>query len=401
MLATTALPRSDLGERIGIRRRQHGLSRKVVANLVGRSEEWLRQVERRQRRLDSIEVLLHLARVLHIEDVTEFLGWRPATAAKAPAAGSLIEDLRAGLMDSLALRSLRPGVHAVPPPLPVLRAELEHAWEVWQQSSSRQAQLAVLLPRLLRRLRSAWISGDRSGELVLLLARAYGLARYLADELGDQHLAWIAADHCLAMAERSDDVAELGAAIVHRTACMRAMHYATEAYKFAVEYADRVDDPAIRGALLLQAAEAAADANQRFEANRLLDLARAIAGDLGTDITRSLVLFGPSEVGIREVRIAMRLGQFDSAVRLARDVSLPQDLPVERQATHLITMAFAYARARDDVAAVFALNRVATLSPDDLRFNPLARAAIQRLAHRGHVLIADDLTRLSTLARVS
>jgi hypothetical protein len=132
-----------------------------------------------------------------------------------------------------------------------------------------------------------------------------------------------------------------------------------------VEYADRVDDPAIRGALLLQAAEAAADANHRFEANRSLDLARALAGDPGTDVTRSFILFGPSEVDIRAVRIVMRLGLFDSTVRLARDVSLPQDLPIERQTTHLITMAFAYARARDDVAAVFALNRVATLSPDD------------------------------------
>jgi transcriptional regulator with XRE-family HTH domain len=395
--------RADLGQRVALRRRQHGLSRRVVANLVGRSEEWLRQVERGQRRLDSIEVLLHLARVLHIDDLGDFLGWDGATMA-APRASSLTAKMHDVLLDSPLPGSFPASVHAAPLPLSQLATELSQAWNTWRTSPERHARLTAVLPRLLPRLRSAWRAGERTPELVTLLVRALGLARYHAHSLGDEHLAWIAAEHCLAVAMKSTSLLEQGAAIVHRAACMRALQYAERARSLAVEAADCMREPEhlpVRGALLLQAAEAAADVNQRHEADRLLDLARVSAAELGSDSTTEFILFGPLEVGIREVRIAMRMGRYDSALRLARELSLPPDLPIDRRVGHLITMAYGYTQVRDDVAAVFALNRAAELSTEDLRLNQFARLAIQRLAHRGHLLIADDISRLSAIAFVS
>jgi len=244
------------------------------------------------------------------------------------------------------------------------------------------------------------VAGERTSLLVTLLGRTYGLARILASAFGDDHLGWVASDRYVAIAERSVSPVEQGAAAVHRAAGMLAMHYLWEAHSFAIRYADCLTSPAelpLRGALLLQAAAAAAELDQHEEAHRLLVLARAIAEAMGSDEVTEFISFGPTAVGISEIQIAMRLGKLSAALRLARNVSLPVGPSIEQHASYLITIAHAYMRARDDVAAVFALNRVSDLSPEDLRFNPLARHTIQRLAQRDHVLVAADVKRLSGL----
>ncbi|MGL5823611.1 MAG: helix-turn-helix domain-containing protein, partial [Nocardioides sp.] len=56
-----------IGERVGAYRRRRGLSQAALAGLVGRSESWLSQVERGLRSVDSLSVILDLARVLRVE----------------------------------------------------------------------------------------------------------------------------------------------------------------------------------------------------------------------------------------------------------------------------------------------------------------------------------------------
>ncbi|ALG11795.1 helix-turn-helix domain-containing protein [Kibdelosporangium phytohabitans] len=399
MYAVPEQPSVDatLGERVGVRRRQQGLSRRVVANLVGRSEEWLRQVERGQRKLDSIEVLTHLARVLHIEDLTDFVGWREEDAAKSePNCGPLTERLRDVLMQPLLLAE-----PVRTPPVGRLCMELDHLLATWRESARRYTVIANLLPCLLKRLRSVWQSGDRSPELATALAQGYGLACAFANRMNDNHLAWMASQLCLDVAVGTEDPVQWGAAAVHRTACMRAMGYLPQSRQFAVDCAERLDGDradVIKAALLLQAAEAAAADNQPDEAFALHADAKAIVQRHGKDDVVSSIYCGPTEAGIREVRMLVRLGRLDKALRLARGVSLPATVPIGSQVSYLVTMAFAYMRTRDDVAAVFALNRVAALAPADLRFDPLARQAIRGLTKRGHVLVADDLAKLSSEA---
>nr|WP_042197297.1 helix-turn-helix transcriptional regulator [Kibdelosporangium sp. MJ126-NF4]CEL22869.1 Putative transcriptional regulator [Kibdelosporangium sp. MJ126-NF4]CTQ90009.1 Putative transcriptional regulator [Kibdelosporangium sp. MJ126-NF4] len=387
---------ATLGERVGVRRRQQGLSRRVVANLVGRSEEWLRQVERGQRKLDSIEVLTHLARVLHIEDLTEFVGWRDEETGKnEPNCGPLTERLRDVLMQPLFLAE-----PVRTPPVGRLRMELDHLLATWRESARRYTVIANLLPCLLKRLRSVWQSGDRSPELAAALTQGYGLACAFANRMNDNHLAWMASELCMEVAVGSEDPALWGAAAVHRTACMRAMGYLPQSRQFATDCVERLGDQedVLKAALLLQAAEAAAADSQPDEAFALHADAKQIAQRHGRDDTVSSIYCGPTEVGIREVRMLVRLGRLDKALRLARGVSMPAGAPIGSQVRYLVTMAFAYTRTRDDVAAVFALNRIAALAPADLRFDPLARQAIRGLTKRGHVLVADDLAKLSSEA---
>jgi transcriptional regulator with XRE-family HTH domain len=69
----------SIGERVAIARRRRGLSQAVLANLIGRSESWLSQVERGVRSVDRLPVLMDLAEVLHVE-VEALLGrpWKLA-----------------------------------------------------------------------------------------------------------------------------------------------------------------------------------------------------------------------------------------------------------------------------------------------------------------------------------
>lgn len=55
-----------IGERIAAHRRRRGISQAALAGLVGRSESWLSQVERGIRSVDSLPVILDLARVLRV-----------------------------------------------------------------------------------------------------------------------------------------------------------------------------------------------------------------------------------------------------------------------------------------------------------------------------------------------
>ena len=79
----------SIGQRIAIARRRRGLSQAVLANLIGRSESWLSQVERGIRSVDRLPVLMDLAEVLRV-DAESLLGrpWK-----YAPNGGHLPDEL--------------------------------------------------------------------------------------------------------------------------------------------------------------------------------------------------------------------------------------------------------------------------------------------------------------------
>lgn len=58
--------RAEIGRRIARQRRRRGLSQTVLAELAGRSESWLSQVERGLRSIDSHSVLVQLADILGV-----------------------------------------------------------------------------------------------------------------------------------------------------------------------------------------------------------------------------------------------------------------------------------------------------------------------------------------------
>lgn len=56
----------SIGERVAVYRHRRGLSQLVLANLVGRSEDWLRKIELGEREIRRIDVLADVARALRV-----------------------------------------------------------------------------------------------------------------------------------------------------------------------------------------------------------------------------------------------------------------------------------------------------------------------------------------------
>jgi transcriptional regulator with XRE-family HTH domain len=62
-----------IGQRVARCRRRKGISQEVLAHLLGKSKSWLTKVERGERQLDRMSVVLEIARVLEV-DTAEITG---------------------------------------------------------------------------------------------------------------------------------------------------------------------------------------------------------------------------------------------------------------------------------------------------------------------------------------
>lgn len=207
--------------------------------------------------------------------------------------------------------------------------------------------------------------------------------------------AWIAAQRAIDAAERADDIPRLAAATrclaeVHmragnleaatRTAFLAAIHLDTTASE------DRQRDAVIRGAALLSAAAASARRGDTREAHTALKAAAACAGELGQDRAVLATVFGPTNVAIHQVAIAIELGEAREAVRHIPAVRLNQ-MPkamTERRSRFLIDVARSYAQIRDDQAAIGALAEAEKIAPDELRNHRLTRKLVPELLTREH-----------------
>src|SRR5690349_4752353 len=55
-----------VGERVAFYRRRRGLAQATLAGLVGRSEDWLSKIERGEREINKLDVLVEVARALRV-----------------------------------------------------------------------------------------------------------------------------------------------------------------------------------------------------------------------------------------------------------------------------------------------------------------------------------------------
>jgi hypothetical protein len=137
----------------------------------------------------------------------------------------------------------------------------------------------------------------------------------------------------------------------------------------------------LRGAALLSAAAASARRGDSREAHAALKAATVCAADLGQDRCDLATVFGPTNVAIHRVAIAIELGDAHGALRHIPAVQLDR-MPAaltERRARFLIDVARSYAHLRDDAAAIDALLQAETIAPDELRHHRLTHELVPQL----------------------
>jgi len=351
--------------------------------MIDRSVAWVSQVERGVRKVDRMSVLETVAAALDIP-LAELAAEAPVVAAvteEPPGAGGL----RLVLSGAHALRAMLDGPRA--PALRTLRTNTRQTWELTH--AGRYAELTELLSGLVPDLETAArnVPDDQRAEVFELLATTYQACSAALAEIGEPDAAWIAADRAMSAAERAGN-AMLVAAGAFRLVFVfiAARHYdqAEETARTAAAAlwpkADQGDPQAMSlwGGLTLQRAIAAARTNDADSAYGELDRAAQIAGRLGDGHNEFNTEFGPTNVRLYEIAVAVELGDAGRALRAAAAVDT-SGLSAERQARTLIDVARAQAQRRQIGLAVAALIQAEGIAPELIRTHDIARQTVSDL----------------------
>lgn len=378
---------TPLGERIAYYRRRRGLSQVKLAGLLGRSESWLSQVERGVRSIDRISVLTQVATALNVP-VTE-LSPDPLLQREEAAEHSTVHAIRMALSRHDALRGIFGSRElARPAGSPAeLEAGAERAWELTH--ASRYKELEELLPTLIaeaevsaRRLPAA-----RRKAAFRSLAMTYQATAAVMAKLREVDAGCVAGERSIAAAEQADAplLAAAGAfRIAHAFLSGNRPEEALESARSAAAVLEPsvVDGPpemvAIWGALNLAGAVAATRSAQENIARECMRNAEDAARRLGADRNDFHTEFGPTNVTLHAVSIAVELGDAGEAIRRAATIDASK-LSTERRARFLIDVARAYAQRRKVIETVGAVEEAEALAPEQVRSHPFVHEMVRDL----------------------
>jgi hypothetical protein len=261
--------------------------------------------------------------------------------------------------------------------------------------SSDYAQLAQSLPDIIGQAELANLQVSDANRLTVqrLLSDVYAIAGWTLIKADNPVAAWVAAQRAIQFAEQADDMLRCAAATrclaeVHMRA--RGLHEASRTAFLAATYLDTVQVQergvvqCLRGAALLSAAAASARRGDRREAYTALKAADVCTVDLHEERCDLGTVFGPTNVAIHQVAVAVELGDAPEAMRHVPKVNLDQ-MPsqlTERRARFLIDVARSYTQLRDDTAAVDALLQAEAIAPDELRNHRLTHGVLGELLPR-------------------
>jgi transcriptional regulator with XRE-family HTH domain len=371
-----------IGQRVAWYRARRGLTQEVLAGMVGRTTDWLGKIENGRANLERLSVIKSLADALDVT-VGDLLG-EPSVMDWTPDASTrTVTLLREALMSYPALAL--PVAATTPPTVNELRGQVEEVWSAYQ--ASRFAFATTQLPKVIAGAKAAVRNGDTSDsrrEAQRMLALAYHAASATLSKVGEADLAWIAADRGLTCAEDSEDAMVLGSLLRSVTHALLANGRYDDAASMASRAADRLDaeslpDNALRwslvGSLHLVGAMAAARADDAREARAFLARARQAGQQLGHDGNHAWTAFGPTNVAVHDLSVAMELGDLQAASALAPRIDA-RALPVERRVRHALEVAKVYAMTgRDDegLAVVLHAERDA---PEQVKYHYLARELV-------------------------
>jgi tetratricopeptide (TPR) repeat protein len=373
----------SLGRRIAAERHRRGLSQPELARMIDRSVAWVSQVERGVRKVDRMSVLETLAAALDVP-LAELAAEAPVVAAvteEPPGAGGL----RLVLSGVHSLRAMLNGHHS--PALSTLRTRASKAWDLTH--AGRYTDLTDLLGSLIPDLETAVraIPEAQRAEVFELMAGTYQACSAALAKLGEPEAAWIAADRAMAAAERANNPMLVAAGAFRLVFVFLAARHYDQAEETARTAADALwpkadeGDPqatSLWGGLTLQRAVIASRVNDPETAYGQLERARQIAEQLGEGRNDYNTEFGPANVGLYEIAVAVELGDAGRALRAAATVDTT-GLSAERRARTLIDVARAHAQRRQVQEAVAALRQAEEITPEQVRGHELVRQLVSDL----------------------
>jgi transcriptional regulator with XRE-family HTH domain len=376
-----------IGRRIAHVRKLRGLTQAGLADRAHVSKSLIAQVESGHKPATP-SLIAAVSRALSV-DVTDLTG-QPYRGKDARS--DRIYEAIPQIRQALVYWDIAPILDVPPRPLADLALETERAGRLRSQAS--YVELGALLPALIKELtvHAHQAHGADRGRAFRLLADAYTAVDSMAYKLGYLDLFALAVERMSWAARQADDPLLGPVAAIRRSSAFLA----TGAWDGGLRLLDRagreVEEDlstqpgalSVLGTVHLRAAIMAARGGRASPAWDNMSRASEVSARLGRDTRDYGLLFGPANVGIHEVAVAVELGDADEAIRRSASFTLPDGLPRERSSHHYIDLARAWLWQRDQAKALACVTKAEHLAPQRTRYHPMARETVTRLldAHR-------------------
>jgi transcriptional regulator with XRE-family HTH domain len=388
------------GERIQILRERKGLTRPVLAGLVGMSASWLKGIERGSRLPPRLPLLVKVAEALDVGDLALLAGTDMDIGGSAsipvqsftriphdaiPAIGEAVREPLLTLPDG-------------PVDVAALAARTTDAWQLWHQSPQHRTDVGRILPRLITDARVAARSTEGADRRTAnaVLSDVYALAQHEVVWASETELTWIVADRALTAAQEADAPGALAGGawtlgMVQRAAgdTDNALSLVLNAAALLAPRLETGDDElrGMYGALYLHAATTCAREGREGDAWRYWDTAKAMAERLG-GYYHPWTMFGMANVELHAVSISADLSKSSEARSQAEHID-PEAIPSrERRGRLGVEIARTYHQRRDYTATVHWLEEAYQTSADSVRYSPTARQMAADAVDHGGPLIS-------------
>jgi len=231
----------------------------------------------------------------------------------------------------------------------------------------------------------------------------YFLLRTFTKRIGRTDLALLVADRGLRAAEDADDPLRIAAARWNLGQVLLNTGEPEVAEEITIKAAEEVepgsdadhDRAALYGALWLVAAIAAARNGDGWAARERLRQHAKPAAILTGEGNVLWSVFGPVNVGLHAVSIEMETGEASEALRIADDIDATGCPSIERRVTFALDLARCYDQRHDDAGVLLYLLSAEQESPEDLRYNLLARDLVRGLLRRARPSMAPKVRDLA------
>lgn len=394
-------PVMSSGQRIRYYRMKSGKSQAALAGRVRRSEDWLSKVERGVIEIDSLSMFIQIARELGMKNVGDLTGSAVDLSLSGPEHPS-VPAIRRGLNTPPSFLGL--GLPGDALTGEQLGQRVVEAWGIYETERTRYEPVGEMLPGLLAEayatLRVA--SGEDELDATRALVSLLHLHQVFLRRVGERKLSLRAADRAMQIADETGDPALIAASVWNVCGILTSSGEVAESLDLArqtIEHCRPGDDASPEhlsayGALHLAGVIAAVRDSKAPTAWDLLHAADDVASRLGVDGNLFHTSFGPTNVAMHGVHLAAEEGDAVEALRLADNVTVPEPggvLPLERTTRYLVEVMHAHRLTGDDFGTLHMLREIMMASPEEIRYFPLVREAVQTLLKRPRPMMRREL----------
>lgn len=374
------------GEIIRHLRERRGMSRPVLAGLVGYSADWLKRIESGERGI-ALPALLKIARILRVDDLSKLIDgdmpmpvseWDGAQHPAATAVRAIVGE-----------RPFTPAARSEPPPdIADLARQVSDLWHAWHTLPENRSTVAASLPALIAELETATIvlEGRPRRRAHAALANAYSLAQHLAVDITEPDIGRVLVDRAAQAARAADDPVSLAFGAWSYGHVLRGLDpdgalrvVSDAASELERHLDDDADAPGLLGSLHLHCAVSAAHEGHDGLAWRLWDSAAEISEALPADYSHPQTAFGQQNVAIHGVSIAATLHRHGEAVRRADDIDADQVPSRERRGRLFGEIAAGHMQRGEWDDALHFLEQSYATSPEATPYSPLTRGVAVEL----------------------